>query len=171
MSLDISLYDKDDQPVAEMNWLRNQYGLAIWAEDNTVFDKHDLRLIINKSAYAESVNVDRKLFKETVLKYWDQIKSLEKGYFYFKLSAYRQFIEGRAEFLPGRYLLMGGKVWAIDGSSYDKQGRIKIPVEHFSHPVFDHDKPSLEKYKEWFYRLVEFAELLQNKDYSSHCTN
>jgi hypothetical protein len=93
MSLHISLYEDEDH-VASLNWLRNPFGLEQWAEDNTMigmFRPITLYDVINTWSYSDSKYVDRPLFLETVLYYWQHIKQLERGYFHFTLPTADMF--------------------------------------------------------------------------------
>ena len=167
MSLDLTLYDKNDEEVNWINWLRNPFGLERWAEANTkMADKLPLSLyeVCNKWNYDKSAEIDRKLFKEIIDKYWEEVQKLERGYFFFDIASYRQFVEPYNNLIPknkwGNY---------IDAKYED--GEIKIPMEYFEPKEFNLGRVSLENYKKWFKELVVFAEELQNEEYRFTCSN
>ena len=173
MSLDLHLYDKNTDEVAHMNWLRNPFGLCQWAEDNVEPSNPTLFEVCNKWAYNKGKNVDRPQFRRVVLEYWERIKKLEHGFFKFSsLSQYRQFVEPIIHLMPRRKLSYSDAM-EIVGEKRDANS-VYIPMEHFN--VKDdwdgrNNHYTLEKYKEWFKELVEFAELLQDKDLEFYCSN
>ncbi len=67
MSLNISLYDCDDNGIANMNWLHNPFGLCKWAEDNAHFiwgnepelESDTLYYVCNHWAYDKNGAIDR----------------------------------------------------------------------------------------------------------------
>lgn len=173
MSLDMYLFDDDDGEVMWLNWLRNSFGLIYWAEDNTGLGKEKDTLslwdVCNQWSYDEGENIARKLFQDVVLTYWEKVKNLKQSYFFFRLSAYRQFVEGKQRHMPHEDFLGGTR---IIGEKYANDGRLMIPVEHFSHPTFHlSGECSTERYKEWFRQLVEFAEKLQDESLRFYCSN
>lgn len=181
MSLDIVLRDENDEVIAEMNWLRNQFGLCNWAEDNACFifgkpqeGTERLWYVCNHWAYDASDSVDRALFLNVVKRYWDTLSALDNSFFFFSTSAYRQFIEPNQDKIaldPKWKSSWGTPKW-FRGSRYDGQGRLMIPVNEFSNTVFSlGDLVSHERYLEWFSKLLNFAELLQNKNYRFECSN
>lgn len=170
MSLDISL-SKNEEEVISMNWLRNPFGLERWASDNTNLNfKKDLWYVCNHWNYDKSSRVNRQMFQEVVLQYWEVVKELKDGYFYFDLPAYQQFVEPNKKYMELNFNNLG-----IKGERYntDKQDdrRLAIPMWQFKHPEFHLQNCSLEYYKNWFNELVEFAELLQDKSYAFYCSN
>lgn len=178
MSLSMTLYDKDEKGIVNINWLRNPFGLYNWAEDNvgelidheiTSGESHEatLRFVCNHWNYDKSNNINRSLFQRTVLAYWKEIQKLERGYYYFSISNYRQFVETHVKSMPGN---MDYGYWHIDDSKYIDH-KLAIPVEHFNDSAFNLSDPSLKGMKNWFARLVEFAELLQNDKYTFYCSN
>jgi hypothetical protein len=172
MSLDMYLFD-DDGEVMGLNWLRNSFGLIYWAEDNTGLAKGRDELSIwdvcNQWSYDEGENIDRKLFQDVVLAYWEKVKNLKQSYFFFDLPAYRHFVEGKQRYMPNKRFLDG---LHITGEKYADDGRLMIPVEHFSHSAFNMGSEcSTERYKKWFGQLVEFAERLQDKELRFYCSN
>jgi hypothetical protein len=165
MSLDISI-SRNGETLAEINWLRNPFGLCQWAEDNTRLSngvQPDLRYVCNHRAFGNSGQIDRALFLRVVYDYWERIQFLKQGYFYFDLPSYRQFIEPHVHLLPQGNTFIGTKF--IVGSSYDDSNRLRIPMEHFSHDAFAlGDKNTLQAYKNWFARLVHIAERRVNNE-------
>ena len=161
MSLEISLRKKGDEEEAmSLNWLRNPFGLERWAEANvgkTDNSPENERLwyVCNNWNYGKSKEIDKCLFEQVVDKYWSAIQELEVGYFVFNLPMYRQFVEGelrkRLEFGDYKYRM-----------GYTE---IAIKMEFFE------DVPTLDGYKEWFHRLVLFAEKLQDPNMEFHCSN
>lgn len=175
MSLDISLIDENEEDVIEMNWLRNPYGLCNWAEDNVIEagynpDKEEsLWYVINNWSYDDSPNVDRKLFLDVVMKYWEVVKNLEQGYYFFSLPGYRQFVEGKTHLMPQEKRSWGTP--RIKGEKYAHDRRLMIPMENFKHSEFTLDDPCLKRNQEWFAKLVKFAEMLQDEQYIYYCSN
>ena len=173
MSLDISV-SKDGEELASINWLRNPFGLEQWAERN-VGDKVSnfgitLYDVCNNWAYDEAKNVDRKLFKDIVDLYWEEIKRLEIGYFFFNFREFLNFIPGLNGFpkdVPefGSVLKISKAVWK--GDLYG------IPQEYFYDNSRYHlgSNYSLRFYKSWFKELVDIAELLQDPETEFYCSN
>jgi len=167
--------DKDGNEVSEINWLRNPYGLCNWAEDN--IDDPDteslgtLYYVCNYWAYDGEAYIDRQLFRAVVLKYFYAIRRLKEGYFFFNLPEYRQFIEGKLEFMKTEDSPLG-LPRRIVGSRYDHRGRLAIPMQQFADPVFDlGGLHTLDHYKTWSKELVDFAELLQDPNNEFYCSN
>lgn len=169
MSLDISLTNKTtDEVVADMNWLRNPFGLCNWAEDNVnVKTKRSLWYVINHWNYGKSHRVNRPLFKQVVDEYWQAIEPLEKGYFFFNIASYMSFVQPHLDVLPVTNQFHQPR---IEGGIF-KGHKYGIPIELFDKPCFNLGYSSLESYKEWFRQLVEFAELLQDKSNRFYCSN
>ncbi|MCJ7634853.1 hypothetical protein MUP77_21000, partial [Candidatus Bathyarchaeota archaeon] len=166
------LIDKQENGVRSMNWLRNPFGLCNWAEENTKTLLHKVKslwYVCNHWNYGKASRVNRRLFLEVVLAYSERISSLAEGYFYFDLPEYRQFIEGKANFMETTPLF--SELTHIEGSKYDEQRRLMIPMWQFEHPSFNLGKCSLAGYQNWFNELVEFARLLQDKAYRFYCSN
>ena len=161
MSLEISLRKKGDEEEAmSLNWLRNPFGLERWAEANvgkTDNSPENERLwhVLNNWNYGKSKEIDKCLFKEVVDGYWCIIRELEVGYFAFTLPMYRQFVEGklrkRLEFSDWCY----------------RRGHTEIAIKM----EFFEDVATLDGYKEWFHRLVLFAEKLQEQGMEFYCSN
>jgi len=173
MSLDISLYNSADEEVASMNWQRSPFGLCQWAEDNVGDGQLSLYHVCNDWAYDKSADVDRAEFKRVVDLYWKAIKELKRGYFYFDLPAYIQFVEGNTKSFPRT---QWGSI--VNVQYVDERARIKIPMEYFSSMKYSDDPwfemigyNTLEYYKNRFAKLVEFAELLQDKSLRFECSN
>lgn len=175
MSLDISLRNREDSgDTIDMNWLRNPFGLCQWTEDNVKVKLpkgKTLYYVLNHWNYKKSNKVNRKLFLKVVMTYWEEIQKLEKGYWFFSLPGYMQFIEPEKERFP-----KAGKYNGIhDG--YDDQSRMKIPMTEEAAKVFDVGQmrvdasTPLEYYKNWFAELVRFAEKLQDRKYRFYCSN
>lgn len=188
--------DIEDAPeIMWMNWLRNPFGLCNWAQDNvshvlgTEFDKSfylgdfphlkdlesgktesNLHYVINHWNYDKSDEVDRKLFKDVVDEYWKIIEKFERGYFFFDLSSYVQFVEPNKSSFPLRDSPFDNRTY-IESIFYDKRIRMAIPMEYFKPACFNLGECGLEDYKKWFKKLVEFAELLQNPQYKFYCSN
>ena len=173
MSPQMYLTNKETRKdVAEINWLRNPFGLCNWAEDNAGDGHSTLHFVCNHWAYGESIHVDRLRFLSVVSAYNAAVQALTEGFFFFNLSDYRQFIEGKVEYLETDGSLLAGLPIEIVDSKYDEQNRLAIPMRQFSHRAFDlGGEYRLEDYKAWFIRLVGFAELLQNPDNVFYCRN
>ena len=164
MSLEISLRKKGEGGVImSLNWLRNPFGLEQWAESNTEIEnteientEHErLRYVCNHWNYDKAKEIDKKLFKEVVDKYWAIIREVEVGRFVFDLPEYRQFVEGP----------IGKKLKYGDYKYRNGHTEIAIKMELFK------DVLSLDGYKEWFLKLVVFAEKLQEEDIEFYCSN
>jgi hypothetical protein len=169
MSLDISITHKKSGDSMDMNWLRNPFGLCNWAEANVhPKTKKDLWYVINHWNYEKSRRINRKLFKEVVDAYWAEIQKLEKGYFYFDLGSYMSFVQPHLSELPVERLFDQDR---IKGGVFADDGRYGIPMEYFNKPAFHLSDATLDRYKEWFSQLVEFAQMLQDKDYRFYCSN
>jgi len=174
MSLYLSLI-KDSGELIELNWLRNPFGLECWVESNTSIivdgmSTESLYHVCNHWSYAKSKDVDRKLFIHVVDYYWNSIKKLDKGYFFFDLPSYIQFVQPHFNVLP-----IDDIFGTIHGCSYNENSSIiKIPMEHFNHIDFNlgiHNESVLGHYKNWFKKLVDFAEALQDESTIFECTN
>lgn len=177
MSLDIALYDSEGNVITEMNWLRNPFGLCQWAEDNAHYlwqaepaTNDQLWFVCNTWNYAKSEEVDRAHFKSVVDRYWDTLKGLEVTYYFFNLPAYRQFVESKIDHLPTNQLAFTDTL-SIEGSKYDKEHRLMIPVDLFKPSIFNLGNPSTEKQKQWMMELVDFADKLQDETCRFYCSN
>ena len=169
MSLDLSV--TVDGETREMNWLRNPFGLCDWAEDNVKpGTRQSLYYVCNHWSYNKSQRVNKKLFLDVVLAYSEAIKVLEKGYFVFDLPSYRQFVEPNIKHLPTDTMVFT-TARRIVGSKYDDKLRLMIPMEYFSHSVFNIRWCKLADYQAWFQELVELAELLQQPRAKFYCSN
>lgn len=160
----MSLSNDEEDEVISLNWLRNPFGLERWAELN-VGEKVNLpeneRLwdVCNRWTYDKSNEIDRKLFKKVVDIYWSKIQNLQVGYFVFDLPGYRQMVEGPV----GMKLTRRYYEYRRDGAD------IAIRMECFKRDL-SLDNPTLEKWKEWFHRLVVFAEKLQDPNMEFYCS-
>lgn len=184
MSLDIHLYPKNgniETEVASMNWLRNPYGLCNWAEDNVEAAgvKFDTKLwyVVNHWNYKKSPKVNRALFKSVVDGYWRVIQKLDKGYFFFNVYSYIQFVESHRDLLPKEYIKIINEE-RIKGLCHALPDKIGIPIEYFTLECFnlgfnhgDKFEAPLDKYKAWFFELVQFAEKLQDENLQFYCSN
>lgn len=174
MGLDLVLtHKKNGEDDYSLNWLRNPFGLCNWVEDNTDLKlKKDLYYVCNRWAYDNAKNLNRKLFQEVVLAYQEPINNLERGYFWFDLPSYIAFIQPNIHSLPMRTSTLGGQP-RIDAAIYNRNGdKYGIPMEYFGASCFHMGgRHTLKHYKEWYGRLVEFAEVMQNRDYRFHCSN
>lgn len=180
MSLDISLISKaTGETVADMNWLRNPFGLMGWATDNAHHvwgnpprKTESLWYVVNHWNYDKSPRINRAKFKQVVDKYAETLNSLEVSYLFFDLPAYRSFIEGKLKWFTTHTTPFSGDRLFIDGSRYDDKLRLMIPVEAFWHPGHNLGRMrTTADYQAWFAELVNFAELLQNPDYEFYCSN
>lgn len=170
MSLSISLY-RDNKEIMAMNWLRNPFGLERWASDNVPLQlKKDLWYVCNHWNYEKSNRINRQLFLDVVMQYWAGIKKLKEGYFFFSLPSYRQFVEGKTQYLDTMIgWAFGGK--RIKGEKY-VENRLAIPMWQFNEQVVDlGGQYQLDDYKNWFKELVGFAKLLQDKRNRFYCSN
>lgn len=175
MSLNITLTNnKQKEELASINWLRNPFGLCNWAEDNvkpTDLKEKDLYYVVNHWNYEKSDQINRALFKKVVYDYWYEIRKLERGYFFFTLQTYIQFVEPNLSALPKVNIHFLNNVNRIKDSYYTDDNRIAVPQEYFNNPIFNLSGSTLEHYKNWFKELVDFADLLQNKDNAFYCSN
>ena len=171
MSLDLYLYDQDGLMLATLNWIRCPFGLCNWAEDNAGDGEQSLWYVCNAWAYDKGKDVDRVGFKRVVDAYWERIQQLERGYYWFDLPAYRDIVERNCGWIP--YELGGGGASRyVDERYNEKRDKLGIPMEYFTAGVFHlAGQNTLKHYKEWFYILVRFAELLQDETTTFHCTN
>lgn len=182
MGLDISV-GYPDGPSREMNWLRNPFGLCNWAEANYNYvtkqeppEEQRLWYVINHWNYSKSVDVDRKLFLDVVKRYGEVILSLTKGYYWFDVSGYIQFVEPHLSVIPRHDPLAGlgigdGSLRIVDSVYHDRQ--IGIPVDYFNHACFGlrHCNDRLAKNQDWYRELMEFAEMLQDPETVFYCSN
>ncbi len=173
MSLDIDVRNTRTDESMDMNWLRNPYGLEYWARTNYLYvtkeeqpEEKSLWYVINNWNYDKSEQVDKSLFLEVVKQHGDIILSLERGYFWFTESAFRQFVQPHWDVLS---------MFAKDIITYqDLQG---INMEYFGHPDFhlsDKYRPhahTLARYQDWYRELIKFAEMLQDPDAVYYCSN
>jgi hypothetical protein len=173
MSLDISLTDKCGDEIASLNWLRNPFGLERWAQHNVEYAVRDafhvtdrLWYVCNHWNYKHSEDVDRRRFKQVVDSYNMVIQQLEVGYFWFDASELIQFVFPHAAQFKGH--------WLDDGGQKHYNQLLGIPQPQFCHFWFE---PSAEKhytleyYKHWFCELVDFADLLQDRENEFYCSN
>lgn len=174
MSLDISIHNKRTGDQMEMNWLRNPFGLCNWAEANyahitgTEPKRRDtLWYVINNWNYKKSPRVNRKKFKQVVDRYWRVIKKLEEGYFFLDVASFMSFVLPNMDQMPTKKIFDQIR---IEGNVFHEH-MIGIPMEYFNKPCFHLSDASLERYKEWFAQLVEFAKKLQKKSYKFYCSN
>ena len=161
MSLDISI-SRNGTTLAEINWLRNPFGLCQWAEDNVIVPDtpHDLYYVCNHWAYSQSLEIDRELFGRVVLDYWQQVQAIERGYFWFTPLQYKQLVMPYAKLLPSR------------DSIHKTETHTEIPMEYFSNNAFRlGPNCTLQGYKDWFAKLVHIAALLQEPDVEFYCSN
>lgn len=190
MSLDISLHEKRLTPptefdtlgaeVVSMNWLRNPYGLCNWAEDNfealgmKVAKNESLWYVINHWNYEKAPKVNRVLFKSVVDQYWRVIQKIDKGYFFFDINAYMQFVEPHVDLLPKERIEILHEN-RIKGLNHELKHHVGIPMEYFNLECFnlgiEKFKTPLEHYKNWFLELVQFADKLQDKSLTFYCSN
>lgn len=177
MSLDIALLDGEES-VAEMNWLRNPFGLQQWAEDNYQIATGagsrniDLHYVTNHWAYDKNLPVDRVEFKRVVDEYAAVIEKLTDSYFVFKLSGYIQFVEPHLKLFPRENVIDSSPKFGtrIVGSKYHGD-RIAIPQAHFWRNEFNLGDCTLAGYQAWFGELVNLANLLQEPRYRLYCSN
>lgn len=174
MSLDISITNKKTGDVREMNWLRNPFGLCNWAEDNLNFiikdepkEEDSLYYVVNHWNYKKGSKVNRVKFREVVLWYWQILEDLKEGYFFLDAVGIMDYVMSKSHLFPMSHSFGSPR---IEKAVYHDR-TIGIPMEYFDNIAFDLSNSSLEGYKEWFSQLVEFAELLQNKDYKFYCSN
>ena len=174
MSLDISV-SKDGEELASINWLRNPFGLEQWAERN-VGDKVSnfgitLYDVCNNWAYDEAKNVDRKLFKDIVDLYWDEIRRMERGYFFFNFQEYVGLIPYYHGF-PVEKPNWFDSIAEIKDAIW-KGDLYGIPQEYFCNDNIFHlgIHFHLVAYQLWFKELVDIAELLQDPETEFYCSN
>lgn len=168
MGLSMSLYDENEECVCDINWLRNPFGLAYWAETNTRLSgivTPDLYDVCNQWSYDKADDVDVEVFAATVHAYDERVQALEVGYFWFHDSAWRQFINEEVRFAE--------KISTVEPVLWEKDGeRLRgLNQELFSDYPHMGGHNSLDHYKQWFGRLVEFADLLKTGKYSFYCSN
>lgn len=189
MSLDISIRHRETGDSRDMNWLRNPFGLEHWAEANyryatrkeaaSALPTGSLWHVINDHAYDDSERVERSLFLTVVKTYVDVLNDLERGYFWFDVSGYKQFVQPHVDLMPEYPIRWNGV--SIGGyhikDEINFEQQVGLPMEYFGHPAFElsnryrPDAHTLARYKAWFAELVEFAELLQDSAYEYHCSN
>ena len=158
--------NEDETTVMSMNWTRNPFGLCQWMEDNAdVKTRKSLWYVTNHWNYKKSRRVNRKLFLEVVKIYNDAIQKLEKGYFYFTLPGYLQFVEPVVNILPK------STIFKLVYEGYDDQNRMKIPMTKEAAIAFNLHDMTLNEYKVWASKLMHFAEILQNKNIKFYCSN
>ena len=169
MSLDISL-SRDGHVFTDINWLRNPFGLCQWAEDN-VGTGHPTSLyyVCNHWNYDDGPKIDRQLFTEVVHAHADEVNKLTKSYFYFTLSSYRSIIQPKYYHLPLEETFLGMK--RVIGEKYAPDGKLMIPVEHFATGWNMGPTCSTQGYQEWFAKLVEIADALQDPGVKFYCSN
>lgn len=173
MSLDLGIFNIEGEVICEFNCLRNPFGLVQWTEDNCPMDEFTANIfsdmieergherpqgkgllwyVCNHWNYDNAKNVDRKVFKEVVDWYAEKLEKLEVGYFYFDENSYDQFCRGK-----GLLILI-------------RENRLDITPNTCA--VFNLGRiRCLNDYKEWFQKLIEIANLLQNFDNIFYCSN
>lgn len=168
-----------------MNWLRNPYGLCQWVEDNVLLpiglkpvEERRLRYVTNHWAYDKGGEVDRVLFLDVVTYYYQMVMPLTRGYFFFRMSRFIQFVLPNIDLIPvekGPF----NNVRIKDSLTVNEGNQIGIPMEYFGHIRFglntrydpDGDNHSLARYKRWMGELLEFAEELQDPTTIFLCSN
>jgi hypothetical protein len=172
MSLDIALLDKKTgEEIADMNWLRNPFGLCNWAEGSVSFtpaERKSLWYVVNNWNYEKARRVNRKLFLEVVLRYNEEIQNIEQGLFYFGYQAFLQFVYHKGRTLPLEKNKFIG-VCSIKGAKW-RGDKLGLPMEYFKLDI-SAQGDVLVHYKRWFAELVQFAKLLQDERYKFYCTN
>lgn len=174
MSLSISIRNPLTGDERSMNWLRNPFGLCQWAEDNYEYrtkqrppEHEQLSHVCNAWSYSKCEQIHRPLFKRVVENYWEVLAGLECGYYFFNATMLIVHVVPNWHFLP----------LVSSWSSIRPEGmvtfgdRVGIPVEHFAHSSFHLPNASLARCKAWYEELLEFAELLQDRDYEFYCSN
>lgn len=198
MSLDISLYDnskpENEREVADMNWLRNPFGLERWAYWNTYHEFRErpedrtLWHVCNHWAYDQSQFVDRELFYNVA---WDYLNVLAHKYaegqdFYFAFWNNRlitEYVTRYREWFPNqpgtRGHVIEGAFWLPDDNGND-QGTLMVPIRHFEIPHIESSirlgrpehQTMTQRYMAWYYELLYFAKLLvENPEFEFYCSN
>lgn len=170
-----------EDEIASMDWLRNPFGLCTFVEDNVGDRVQSLWHVCNDHAYKVMGELDRRKFRRIVLAYWDRLRNLDKAYFYFDFHAYVQFTSSYSDAMviaPNRFstdpqnaFAQGAYTWR-SSSSDDDPDRLGIRVERFQQYRYEHfswgDTPVLDFYKDWFKRLVNIAEVMQDLNVEVH---
>jgi hypothetical protein len=169
MGLDMELYC-DGERIAEINWLRNPFGLIRWVKDNTRDEntKYTLHNVCNFWAYERGKLIEKDEFLKTVMAYHKQVEELEEGYFFFDLSEYRTFVQPNLDKMKLTKDIVGRD--KIDGEKYALDGRLMVPMSQFQN-VREFSNTTLEDHKRWYKKLVDFAMLLQKPGVRFYCSN
>lgn len=170
MGLDMELH-LDGERIAEINWLRNPFGLINWVEDNTPHPtektKYTLYEVCNKWAYSDGKNIEKEEFQKTVMVYSKHVEELEEGYFFFNLNSYRQFVQPNLCDMKLEKDIFGCS--KVIGEKLALDGRLMVPMVQFENIIGYNT--TLEEYKKWYTQLVKFAELLQTPGVTFYCSN
>lgn len=187
---------KNGSVVAEINWLRNPFGLCNFLQDNIELpeevkspllkkaseyatDRYKaeetglLYFVCNRWCYDESKGVDRQLFLDVVREYADRAQNLtsDDARYYFNLGTYRQFVEPNLRCLKTEAGYFD--TIRIVGEKYDSAGRLGIPVEQFRNDGAFHlgHEEKLPRLKEWAKQLASLAEALQDPETTYYADN
>ena len=175
MGLDMELR-YDGELIAEINWLRNPFGLINWATDNVMDNmtdvarpektKYTLYEVCNNWTYDNSKNVDREEFLKTVLAYGKSVEAMSEGYFFFDLTGYRNFVQPNLDRMTTKNVF---GMTVIDGEKYSIDRRLKVPMSQFQN-IKGYSNTTLDDHKKWYRKLVDFAELLQKPSVEFYCS-
>lgn len=159
---------QEGERIAEINWLRNPFGLINWVQDNLKPEKtkYTLYEVCNNWAYENGKNIEKEEFLKTVLSYREKIQSMTEGYFFFDLVGYRTFVEPNIGKMKMAKDIFGQN--CIAGEKYADDMRLMVPMEQFKDiPTYG---MGLDDYKKWYEKLVTFARLLQIPDVEFYCS-
>ncbi len=160
MSYDIDVVTPDGQEF-EMNWLRNPFGLCGFAEDNVGDGNMSLWHVCNDHAYDAVKDLDRAKFLRVVEDYWDRLRGLQRGWFWFTFGSYVQFSYDHAACMRVNF---GGKLH--EWTKKNDVSFLKLDIARFEHDQnwewSGRNIEPLQFYKNWFEQLLELARAMQD---------
>lgn len=173
MSLDIDLYEIDSEgeefSVAEMNWLRNPFGLRCWIKDNTGVD---IWKVVNDHSYDDSPNVDREAFLKMACEAHQAVKDLPIGYFRIQRPDPPENASSGLAFLVRDQFMTDDMQYAFH---LPGKNEYWVEMEYYQDTKHSLGVPSgqscLERYKQWTREFLEFAQLLQDETLRYYCSN
>lgn len=185
MSLDIYLYDRSDQEVISMNWLRNPFGLIYVIQANTGVDMWG---VINDNAYDNSHKVNRKEFLSLAQEAFKKMKALTDGFFLIpvtKLKDGRQKDNNNIKLIKEKIFTKESEhhiIYKIRWVDYFEHYCLRMCRSQYGRPCQDYRqyctdwnlkaaKEPVKYYKDWTGELLEFATELQNPEYDYYCSN
>lgn len=177
MSLDITLTDVDGIELADMNWLRNPFGLANWLADNTGVD---IRTVVNEHAYDDSNNVDRAEFLRRAEEALHAVNALDTAHFWIEVDwawAHTTTRELMAKGMPHRIAYSCGRIGYRGAYRCIVKAQVEAEAYLSYLPAYERqmwgrlDGTALDYYRKWTGEFWDFARALQDPSTTYYCSN